>query len=116
LNRDFHELYVQVTTQRPELRIAIGLRAPPPLLKEGHRSAPTPLERLRTLFQRRPHLDLTSFFYSIAADGDEITTSRITDHTKLKQAIQEVNYRLFILLLSNNYDDLFIIETRCSIF
>jgi hypothetical protein len=91
------------------------VRAPPPLLKDGHRTLPTPLERLCTLFQRRPHLDLTNFFYSIASDSDEISASRITDHGKLKEAIQEVNYRLFIMFLFNK-TNLFVIETRCSIF
>jgi len=93
VNRDFQELHAQVIAKCPELRVLIGLKPVTPLLKDGRRSQPSPLERLQTLFQRRPQLDLTNFFLSVATDGDEMSDGRITDHAKLKQAIQEVNYR-----------------------
>jgi len=96
VNQDFHELYVQVTAKRPELRILIGLKALPPLLKDGQRYSPSPIERLQTLFQRRPQMDLANFFFSITSDHDHTMDSRITDHALLKQAIQEVIDRIFI--------------------
>ncbi|CAF4591949.1 unnamed protein product [Rotaria sp. Silwood1] len=89
LNNDCQELYLQVKTQRPEIRVLAGLRTLPPLLKSSHRSQPSPMERLHTLFQRRPELDLANFFYSIAASDDQMSDDRITDHSQLKQAIQE---------------------------
>jgi len=91
VNRDFHELYVQVKDRRPELRVLIGRRAPTRLLKDEHRSPP-PIERLHTLFQRRTQSDLTNFFAS-ASGSDETLVGRITDHDKLKLAIREVNYK-----------------------
>jgi hypothetical protein len=116
VNRDFHELYLQVTTQRPQLTVLVGLKPLSPLLKGAHRPAPpSPMERLHTLFQRRPHLDLTNFFFSVATSNDEIPDGRITDHARLKQAIQEVIYRKFIIFLFN-YIYRFIIEPPCSIF
>jgi len=91
INRDFHELYLQVTDKRPELRILIGLKAQPPLLKDGRRPISSPMERLQTLFQRRPNIDLTAFFYSLTDSSDEMSDGRITDHARLKQALREVN-------------------------
>jgi hypothetical protein len=67
------------------------VRVTPSLLKDGHRSPATPMERLQTLFQRRPQIDLTKFFLSIATDGDDVSDGRITDHDKFKQAIREVS-------------------------
>ncbi len=110
VNRDFHELYVQVIAKRPEIRVLIGLKTVPPLLKDGKRSSSSPIERLHTLFQRRSQLDLTSFFYSIASSNDDTADSRITDHIQLKQAIQEVIYRI---CLSFNHIYLFLIESQC---
>jgi len=92
VNRDFHELYIQVKDRRPELRVLIGRRAPPRLLKDEHRSPPPPMERLHTLFQRRTQSDLTNFFAS-ASGSNETLVGRITDHNKLKLAIREVNYK-----------------------
>jgi hypothetical protein len=115
VNRDFQELYLQVTAKRPELRVLIGLKTQPPLLKDGHRPSASPMERLQTLFQRRPDFDFTNFFFSIATSSDEISDARITDHAQLKQAIQEVIYRIFILLLFDNIH-VFIIETQCPLF
>ncbi|CAF0989929.1 unnamed protein product [Rotaria sordida] len=89
LNSDCQELYLQVKSQRPELHILIGVRIPSPLLKDHHHSPPSPIERLRTLFQRRPEINLSNFFYSIATGNDNISDNRITDHAQLKQAIQE---------------------------
>lgn len=111
VNRDFQELYLQVKEKRPELRILIGVKTQPPLLKDGHRHSSTPVERLQTLFQRRPNIDLTAFFYSVANSSDEISDGRITDHARLKQALQEVIYRIFIIFLFNNIH-LFIIESQ----
>ncbi len=91
MNRDFHELYIQVKDRRPELRVLIGRRAPPRLLKDEHRSPP-PMERLHTLFQRRTQSDLTNFFAS-ASGSDETLVGRIADHDKVKLAIREVNYK-----------------------
>ncbi|CAF3403651.1 unnamed protein product [Rotaria sp. Silwood1] len=91
LNNDCQELYLQVKTQRPEIRVLVGLRTLPLLLKSSHRSQLSPMERLHTLFQRRPELDLANFFYSIAASDDQMSDDRITDHSQLKQAIQEVH-------------------------
>ncbi len=91
MNRDFHELYIQVKDRRPELRVLIGRRAPPRLLKDEHRSPP-PMERLHTLFQRRTQSDLTNFF-AYASGSNETLVGRITDHNKLKLAIREVNYK-----------------------
>ena len=96
VNQDFHELYVQVTAKRPELRILIGLKALPPLLKGGKRHVPSPIERLQTLFQRRPQLDLTNFFFSLTGSEDQTMESRITDPVTFKQAIQEVITKIFI--------------------
>jgi hypothetical protein len=114
VNRDFHELYLQVKEKRPELRILIGLKSQPPLLKDGRRPSPSPIERLQTLFQRRPNIDLTAFFYSLTNSNDEISDGRITDHAQLKQALQEVIYRIFIIFLIIFI--VFIIESQCSIY
>ncbi|CAF2572896.1 unnamed protein product [Rotaria sp. Silwood2] len=89
LNHDCQEIYLQVKGQRPEIRILIGLIVPPPLLKSNHRFPLSPMERLHTLFQRRPELDLANFFYSVATTDDKTSNNRITDHVQLKQAIQE---------------------------
>lgn len=113
VNRDFHELYLQVAAKCPELRVLIGLKAQPPLLKDGHRPAPSPVERLHTLFQRRPNIDLTNFFYSLANSSTDMSDSRITDQSRLKQAIQEVFYRKIYYYY---YSFVFIIEFQCKIF
>ncbi len=99
VNQDFHELYVQVIAKRPELRILIGLKALPPLLKDGQRYVPSPIERLQTLFQRRPQLDLTNFFFSVTSDNDQTMDSRITDHTLLKQTIREVTLASYMYMI-----------------
>jgi hypothetical protein len=115
VNRDFHDLYLQVTTKRPELRVLIGLKILPPLLKDGQRPLPLPMERLHTLFQRRPQLDLTNFFYSVTTGNNETPDGRITDHARLKEAIREVIYQIFAIFLFNNIQS-FIVETQCTIF
>lgn len=77
--------------------IIIGTRPQPKLLKRPP-PKPSPIERLRTLFQRRPELDLANFFYSVATNDDEDpSNARITDHYLFKQTIQEVDSNLFII-------------------
>lgn len=76
--------------KRPELEILIALKTPPALRKNRKRAPPPAMERLQTLFQRRPDIDLTDFFFSIANDADETDDHRIKDPHRFKQAIQEV--------------------------
>ena len=101
-------------SQRPKLQILIGTRATSPLVKRGRRPPPSPMERLHTLFQRRPQLDLTKFFVSAATTTDnEMSDSRIIDHGKLKQAIQQVNYVACRVVLCQTTLICFIIESQC---
>ncbi|CAF1988015.1 unnamed protein product [Rotaria magnacalcarata] len=53
---------------------------------------PPPIERLHTLFRRRPQLDLANFFYSAATcdDVDNKSAGRIANHVLFKKAIEEV--------------------------
>ena len=76
--------------KRPELKILIALKTPPALKKSRNRPSPAAIERLQTLLQRRPDIDLTEFFFSLAGDADETDDNRIRDHQRLKQGIQEV--------------------------
>lgn len=94
VNRDFRELHQQVVDKRPELEILIGSIIPPQLLKRNKRPPPPPMERLQTLFQRRSHIDLTDFFFSVANEAEEADDNRIKDHHRFKQAIQEVIDRI----------------------
>lgn len=79
--------------QRPELCILIGKRAASPLLKRDRRPIRPPIERLHTIFQRRPEIDLTSFYNSIAitTTNDKVFDEHAIDPAKFKEAIHEVN-------------------------
>ena len=101
VNRDFRELHQQVIDKRPGLEVLIGSIIPPQLLKRGRRPPPPAIERLQTLFQRRPHIDLTEFFFSVANEAEETDDKRINDHNRFKQGIQEVIDRIIPQLSSS---------------
>lgn len=92
MNSDFQDLCKDVQAQRPGIEIIAGPPEVPALslVKRVHRQLRPPIERLHTLFHRRPHLDLTKFFLDVADEADEMLNCRITDLQKLKQAIRVV--------------------------
>jgi len=61
-----------------------------PLVKNAQRSVPTPIERLYILLQRRPHIDLNEFFFTLATGKNENNDERITDFDLFKQEIDAV--------------------------
>lgn len=61
-----------------------------PLVKNAQRSVPTPIERLHILLQRRPHIDLNEFFFTLATGKNENNDERITDFELFKQEIDAV--------------------------
>ncbi|CAF1992895.1 unnamed protein product [Rotaria magnacalcarata] len=89
-NFDFKDLCSQVKIQCPNLRILVGDKPPPPKLAKRS-TQPPPIERLHTLFRRRPQLDLANFFYSAATcdDVDNKSAGRIANHVLFKKAIEE---------------------------
>ncbi|CAF3162358.1 unnamed protein product [Rotaria socialis] len=95
-NLDFKDLGSQVKVQCPNLRILVGDKPLPPKLVK-RRTQPSPIERLHTLFRRRPQLDLANFFYSAATcdddddddDEDDKSASRISNRALFKKAIEE---------------------------